>query len=105
SHHAVSVSTDIPHADVVAEDDENVRALPRGRGCPLLRLHCLDGRYGPYGRCCKKSSKREPATSSVVVVDRNTVHWSLPLKCRRGLPGKQPRPVKFLSSRYSAPPR
>src|SRR5262249_50716549 len=44
SHHAVSVGTDIPHADVVAEDDENVRALPRGRSCPLLRLHRLNSR-------------------------------------------------------------
>ena len=39
SHHAAMVSADVPHADIVAHDDDDIRLLGRLRGCRRGRHH------------------------------------------------------------------
>jgi hypothetical protein len=57
AHHAIRIGTHIPHADVVPENDEDVRSLP-GRGSrALLRLCCWTE--------CKRKNRGEQSRHDV----------------------------------------
>ena len=64
-HHAAVVGAEIPHTDVVAHDDDDVRTLSGLRSCRLLRLRslrrrcCSNGRGG--GECCAGEQNIAPA--------------------------------------------
>ena len=52
AHHAAAVVADVPGADIVTPDDENVRWPPRWRRLRLC-LRRLAGCRGSHRRCCR----------------------------------------------------
>jgi hypothetical protein len=96
AHHAIRIGTHIPHADVVPENDEDVRSLP-GRGSrALLRLCC-------WTECKQKIEASKAGTMFLMINFFISFSFQTELYKRRAINsadggparGSQISPIKF----------
>ena len=66
AHHAVSIGTDVPHADVIAHNDDNVGFFRLV--CVLLRINNI--RYGGQHQCESGRQPQRMALRTSTVLDR-----------------------------------
>ena len=83
-HQTTVIGAEIPHADVVTHDDDDVRPLPgwRGRRCWLLRLR---GACQSDGRECRGGDERTTTQQEIAAFQSSTDRFRAHLRLFRNL--------------------
>src|SRR6202011_1278497 len=78
-HQAAVVRADIPHANIVTHDDDDVRTLSGRCGCRWLLLRLRGGRQSDARECCRcdkrAAAQQEIAAFQSSAILRDAIHW------------------------------